>query len=1491
MFFVSVLFISSVYSQEKIINTGLEVLSSAESIANDAANIKAKIDGAVNTVTSSNAFKTIVDGKSLKFPYAILPDKGSSDYALIVNKVQMDPAFGMSAEIFMKIPYFGDQHLYFMADRVPLSKNGKLKGDLNLFLVQTVSVVQGAGYNLEFKGLDNKNKAYSYVTVDCKGFKEVYLNGALELSKDAVVQHEDKSKAVRLDFFINADRLENFILEFDNIPDLEFKKLPGFKCSVPTLSLDKSDVKNSNGFSIPQWYVDSLSKKKTIEGTIATDARWEGIYIPKITIEIPKKFREGSENENASVTVSSYDLIIDQYGITALTKASGPPSVFGGDLKGFKYQIDSLRLNVIASTLSKAGFYGEMTFPICKEESTVGFGLTMSSSINGDLEYYGYAKSDKKLSAKAFGVAQIELVESLLEFKHKNNQFFPSVTLDGSLMVAPKNKDDETTSGNLGVAFTGLKFNSEQPYVSIVNGGSIDLLADLNSSKLGNLPISISSPPSIILEESGQKIGINMGLSVSFQKSSGDSESSGNGISGDADFTIWTKRNAASRKWQYDRFDLNKITIEANQGAIYIKGSLSLFNSDPVYGKGYCGFLDMKVIDKIEVKGAVIFGKVYGKSVEQLRQEDAEREELMANGGDPTFESNAESDGGSNFRYWYVDAQVSFSPGIPVFSGVELNSFTGGFYFNMEMVDSVVGSEVDCETASGRSFIPLDGTLGLLAGIGIQSNGGGNAYNGEINFGIEIFRSGGLKRIATWGGVSFMTSNFSPPDMSKVTEKMEMKEAGKDKKDELSKQVPETSNESSVSAKWYVEYDFPNKTLTGDFDIYLNVFEVIKGVGPGNKAGHIAILASPQQWYVYIGKPVESDMIGLSVLDLIDIRSYLCVGSVIPGMAPMPPEISPSVNIDYNLLSVGGGLSFGTRLSVEGNPGIGLGLCNARVELKFLVLAGFDILLSKANNPVYCDNVGKRGINGWYATGQAYFYGSMGLYASWGCKLLGSGNKEIFSAYLKAYVFAQLPKPSYFIGEASFGFRVLGKGFNKSFKLELGEQCKTTTLANEVDFIDGIDPSDSTTNVEVSQKINIYFSKPIQEFEYRIQNDNSAPQTYRGYTDKNLITVKDSKGRRIGFEYEMSDDLTQVTLMPEKVYPGNEKITVEITVVTQSKSGDSWSNTERTEVKSVTFQTLPERNYIPIKDIFYSYPIPNMENFYKYETSTGFVKLSTLPRAAAHLHKDYEFSVAFYDGNDQIDISRNVEYIDTYGEKNFVFDLPTTRLEKGKKYTFKLLKSPKETFTRQTSTTTANQTVGTLDKGYKDTAIMVFDFTTSKYETFLEKMSFYKTSFSEVFNGVIAADLSVNKVKGENEIAFEDFTGLETVGYISEGIRLTDPFIHFGDISYNSSSLTEISKKLEQGNSSYSNVNLKNKNVDGKYGTSSSLISDLNDAVKNVNVSCLLNGGCSSNQKSVALIPKGDFSIPIGYYLPGESKPTHSTSLILELKNDIKLPF
>lgn len=1438
------------FAQQKVVSKTLDGLSSAEKIVAEADQWVKKIDNKFDEVEKSGAYRTLVDGTSVNFPFAIVPDDGDKKYALVVESVKMDPIKGMTATIMMKITFTTDKILYFLADAVPLSKDGQLSGDFKLYLIKTVPLTVGEGYTISFNGMDNAGAEATYVNFDCRGFKKINVNGTVDFDKNTLQTYKadgSEGQPISSKFVMTADRLGEFMLSLTDLPELQLASLPGFKCSVKGIYIDANSKENPFK-TVPAWYNSSN----------AIDEAWEGCYIESAQIEVPRAYTEG-KNEPFVFTLEQ--LFIDDYGLSA--KGGAEHIIENGNMKGFDYSIDQLGVTINQNTLTGAQFTGSIVLPISKKEASdaeLALNILLNKPKGEDLQIHGsasLANKDGLMDASAFGNTKMTLTGCRVDFGYKNSQFFPSATIDGSLKVGIKSKKNESKNiAGFGLEVGGLCLNSRKSYISlqepvVTQSGSIGYVRMTTGSNfMSGLPIQLDSIR--IVKSSDDLFGLGMTVKVNFQKSGGESSESGSGFTGSSDFVIWAQQNA-SKRWSYKDFDLNMIEIGVNNLSYSLYGRVDMYEDDAEYGDGFCGKLDISIIEKIDISAAAIFG--------------------------------SKKDEGSNdvYRYWFVDAAVGFTPGIPIFSGIEINSFTGGLYHHMIMEMSGSKSTGKCASASGRKFVANKSIfVGVMAGLGMQSTGSGTAFNGKINLNVEILEKGGVKKIETWGGVGLLSLSYTPPAMGDVA--AALAKNNENKTNLQSEAVRPDGVNGSVVAGWNVYYDFPSKIFSGTFDVFVDVANgLVTGVNGQGHAGRISMYASPQTWYLYVGMPVK--MLGLNVMNLAKVKGYFCVGKQLPNppIAPMPREITPMRNIDEALLGLGAGMALGGRLTIEGSPSVSLGLCSAKAGLEYKIESGFDILIAQSIKPVVCFNDGKqfnRGIDNWYALGQAYIFGRGDVFVKWDCWYFGSGKKNVVGITLSTAVNGQFPRPSYFAGNATAEFRILKESFRKTFDVEFGDICDTKADESNVSFITSITPSSGSTDISVTETILVTFAKSMKSFEYSIaQKSGSGTQKYRprllgrdgnetDYAGMGLAVRIKATGVPIDFTYEFNDDMTSAILKPVKVLPENTEIAVTVQVKNQVQVGSGWKDLENTEIMTVTFTTGIEPEQIPESAIRYSYPLPNMTNFYKDEYKFGYIQLNMFPNKPLQMSEaDYQYNVIILENGAEIDRVRTVTY--DPNKALFEFPIPYIRMDLGREYTLRLVKAPPTSNVSETSHKENELTTGKTLVKRNEYTVVEYKFRTSKYATFKDKMSYYNGSLAEVFNGVMSADLSMNKSQ-RNGGVFESFSSEEVRGYASKGVVTAQKLIQTGSMMRG----IPASGTIEPSGNGFC--------------FTSSGLAETSDKLKNANMQCLLQGGCPAESKVV--LDKGTYLLPIEYRLPGTGQVSSIFNISIILSNAVTLP-
>jgi len=1268
-----------------------------------------------------------------------------------------------------------------------------------------------------------------------------------------------KGDAVHLGFSVTAKTITDFILEIGNPPALQFAQLPGFKLSVDSIAIDRSETKNVSGFdNLPDWYTGFVEGKDGFEDD---GVLWEGAILKGITVDIPSTLKEGATAENIK-TISSEVFIVDQFGVSAVVKATD--IVTNGNIGGFSFSLDELNVEIVGNNFGGAGFAGRIKLPV-SEEKELGLEINVSCK-NDNLFLSGKALLDGKgndsIDINLMTKAKLSVTGCEVQLKYENRKLHPSVVLDGSLITGGKNFGLELDVG-------GLKVDSQSPYIDLVKPltsayqsmeggkGFVRMKPD-GASSLGKLPISVEEIT--VVKENSDEFRLTMEVDVKLMKTGGQNKDGGAGLSADGTFSVWAKRIPESKKWEYADFSIDELAVAWNNGPVEIYGEVKFYGKEKEKGdgsvetdKGFCGYLKLSVVDKIEVSAAIIFGST------------------------------------NEYRYWLVDAEAKITPAIPIASGVELNSFLGGLYHHMTMNsgNDAVSPSSECKTASGRTFSRnQDVFLGLMAGVGLQSAGGGNAFNGKINLGIEFGNSGGVLKMATWGGVGFFSTGFDPPELSEMSETANS--TGNKIPEEKSVASAKPDVEGSVVAGWFVTYDVRNKIFKGDFEVFMNLMDIVTGIGPAPdySCGRISMYASEEKWYLYIGQPAS--MTGINLVNIVKLKSYLCVGSELPNppIAYMPDEVQKKSNIDYGMLRAGGGFSFGARLIMGGKSEVSVGnsVLGAGVKMEYGLEAGYDILLSQSSKDIQCPNITEsRGFDRWYATGQAFIYGYGSLSAHGSCGGFGF-NATLVDAKVYAYLFAQLPNPTYIEGSAGVSFSVKGYGFKKDFHLSLGNSCKSEADVTVFSFIDTINPASGATDVSVYSNMTVSFFDKLETFTYSVQSKNGKSDESDQFRFKLAsLDVKTANGTVIECAEYQSSGIEEIALNPLEILPEQTEITVTVVVGIQKKNGGDWVDVEGApkETMAVSFKTGDERKTIPTNNILYAYPVPSQKHFLIDESDLGYFSLRTRPIHAMQLQADgTTFMVGFFkteeNGSGETEVAR-VPVECKQEEGSCSYKIPVSALEPDADYTLKFMKTmpysaPGESEKWDTVKTKGIVSHGRISDGNvekpKDFVVMSYRFGTSKHRTFKEKMANYGTPVSEVFNGVVAISFSEASKKG---VEFEEFDDAESLGYVNNGEIRAKNLIQVGSLL----------------GGDYGNGRTSIHSGDGSIVIAAPELNETNEKLKEMNLNCLLNGRCKGDKVE---IPAGEFLLPIEYRLPGKNILTSVYTISINLAKSLILP-
>ncbi|WP_299104227.1 hypothetical protein [uncultured Tenacibaculum sp.] len=1315
--------------------------------------LKAKMVNVFNAIEEKGSYTALLGADDMiSLPVGVKKKWGNLTTILGVSEAKFYPEY-TEVTLFAKIilPQSGSNgkqlELFFGANNVKISHTGGIYGDANISLFGDVPIpIQGSKTLLELKGGFNmktgKVANKTYVTIDCSGVKEIGVAADVIFSRNLIepldsnykLIPDDRTKKTKVkgSFEVKVNDWNNILAEvnFDrpfqitnSLIDTEKGKL-GIAFEVEKAVFDFSDFRNSESVQFPLNY----KEKYLIPGN---EELWRGVYAKKVKVVLPPEFMKRSENNR--LKISAENLLIDGEGLTGQFSIEELFSIEEGIASGWGISVTDLHASFTAGKLTGAGFGGHVALPTAEVTKEDVINQT-ESSVKGIRKAIKYTaiidvgNEDYSLTLEPFAeegldfpvfVAKAHLKSnSTITLRVKEGKFRPRANLYGSLTIKGGNGGSAELVNFKGITFQNLQLQTEVPYFSVDYmgyKGPVDLLY---------FPATISD---LKVTSNNNKASLAFDLDVNMMKK---------GFRGATKLEIVGKfeNKEELHTWKLHQIKVYKIDVEANLGKVKFKGFAEIKDNDPVYGNGFYGELEADFND-INVKATAWFGK-------------------------------------TDVRYWYVDAYVDMSSmrTKPTIGPVSINGFGGGAYYHMTKKSNppklVYQGQVDKDgnpihvktpgPPSGMDYVPdADSGLGFRAMIGFEL-GNARAFNGKIGFEMAFNAHGGMNRILFFGEAHIMkTIDF------KFGEKFKKKLTGMQEKinsfGENNKTIQALKEENlveyskvafpqdgltfdaGIDAHFSMEMDFVNSTFHSEMEVYVNTpGNFFSGVGPRGRAGWAVFHTGPDGWYLHMGTP--KDRIGLRVgIGGFSIKAttYLMIGDEIPGSPPPPQAVADILGVsmdsldymrDLNALGTGRGFAIGMDLSVDTG------------EMNFLIFyarfragLGFDIMV-KDYGETACKGSGQIGIDGWYANGQAYAYleGELGIKINlWFVKK----KIPIIKAGAAVLLQAKLPNPAWFRGYVGGHFSVLG-GLIRGrfrFKIELGDECEIINGAplGGLKIISGVTPDNDAANIDV-------FTTPQAAFNMRINEpfeleDDEGVKTYRILLDEYTVV---KEGNTIEGELEWNEQNDIANFVSLDVLPPNSTINVKVAVTFQELKSGTWvdimhKGKRAKEIEERTFTTGEAPDYIPVKNITYSYPVLDQTYFYQKETTTGYVKLKRGQPYLFSPDSEWTQKVRYLNEEGHV-VSNTVSYDKGARQVNFKF----SELIKEKKYELNIVSFPPgqesadnsvtytdvETGQEGNTVQVKNKNVQNVVNNDAETIVLKYSFTTSKYNTFADKI-------------------------------------------------------------------------------------------------------------------------------------------------------------------------
>ena len=1087
-----------------------------------------------------------------------------------------------------------------------------------------------------------------------------------------------------------------------------------FQFLVSKAVLDVSDIKNDPSVVFPNVY-------NTKGLLFPAQESWKGVYIDNFSIGLPSEFKTKSTAESGKrIEFSAKGLIIDKFGVSGIFSGENIFPLKEGITdknNAWAYSLDHIEIQIETGEFVKANFNGKILLPIT------------NASENKNIEQLGLQYngliSEEKYSLNVITTDEIQFdlwqakaslyKNSSIEFKVENNHFIPKAVLHGNMNFAANKTVQKETQENQqannivdfkGITFENLKLQTVSPMISVGSMGY------KNDASFSNFPVSIKG---IEVRTLDNRADVYFDVALNLMDKSELSARANIGILGEL-----TSENH-TYNYKFKGLDLSAIAIKGSFCGFSMDGQLDLLENHPIYGNGFNADLKVEIKGACEVKAKAIFGK-------------------------------------KEFRYWYFDASAKIS------TGYFINGFGGGAYYNMKRNALAAPTEF---SPSGLTYEPYqEGGLGLKALVSFAI-GSDKAFNGEAAFEMLFNKNGGLDFSAIYGKGNILANIPGMENIqnlvSKVSKSLENKaaflglETNNEKRSSFEKRflplaekaIPTTAdNKATIQFKTAIQFDIANQTTHGTLDVYINA-GFISGVGEGGRAGWAVFHKDPNDWYLHIGTPDDRIGIKMGVAGVsLRTTSYLMTGTKLPASPPPPANVASILGVeaqelnymrDENALANAGGFAFGSDLSIDTG------------DLSFLIFyanfkagVGFDIML-KNYGEAACRNTGEQvGIDGWYANGQSYAYlqGELGVRV----KLLFVNMRvPIISAGAAVLMQAKLPNPVWLRGYVGGEMNVLGgliKGkFN--FKVTIGEQCDFGGAAGAFEgmkLIADVSPKNNSNDVDVFAVPQATFSMKVNE-PFEIPEDNGK-STYRVVLEK--FNVLDDKNQQVKGRLEWSHLKDRSNFIPEDILPPQKKFKVQVEVSFQKQEGGIFRPITQNgqvakELEERTFTTGTAPNYIPLQNIEYAYPVVSQKFFLKDEFEQGYVKLK---QGQDYLFEGNQWENGVKIIDNQTHKAQEVPFVYNNDANEITFAMPKIQTKSAYKVSFfsKLVKTNAKDEKREvTENVKRTQEEGNdyevLQKQAqslsKDGEIerLAYDFSTSKYKTFNEKIKAIKVSY------------------------------------------------------------------------------------------------------------------------------------------------------------------
>lgn len=1045
-------------------------------------------------------------------------------------------------------------------------------------------------------GLDEITK-FSW---DCSGFKSLKLAMEVRFPRETVLPENETTGQIeesgQVSGFLNllldrstrdAGEQWGFIGSVSFPKSFQFDFWPGWGFKIQDAVFDFSDSRNDAAMAFPAGY------DFTLLGGTGGDARlrntWQGFFLKSIQVRVPKQLTDGEDNGEPRRSFNISNLLIDKTGFSGFV---GAVNVAAAAEAGWRISLDTVSVGIVQTRSISGRIAGSLAVPFFEEGHRLDYSSLLNVGFDGKVEYNFQINvpPDRPLKMNLWQASMTLARSSYLRFSYSSASSkarFQGL-FNGSVGL------DSAEIGNIpglsmsGIIFENFAFDTEDPRffkfsrVNRTQDGS-QLVFSFASPQhtAGGFPLNIRDITLSMDNDGGDllpKLGFVTELSLSDV-----------GFKASLGLNVVGRMRLSPFTFSIDGVEVTEIGIDCDFNGFKLGGMLQFYDDHEIYGNGVFGRITAELPMGIKGKLETRFGTV-------------------GNAADPS----------SYYDYWYVDGLIKINPGITVFSGFAIYGFGGGAYYHMTMnrppaaggaqatLDAPAAMADGAGQSSGVTYRPdRSSGLGFMATVVLGTQPNEDVFNMDVTLRAQFSTSGGLQLIEFEGNGYVMN------------------------------QMKDRSGNPPVRAK--VVFGYYNiegrEYIQGNFDVFLNVYGLIRGVGEDDKLVTAELYAdlngsNDGQWWFYMGKdrPIDQRcglLIDLGILRL-EATNYIMVGHGIPAdLPPLPPFIhdllyAGSSQLD-NPATTGGVTRVRSNSALQNGQGFAFGMgFDMTNEFNFLMfyarlrlMLGFDVNISQNSSRVCAESGEAPGVNGWYAQGQAYaaIEGDIGIKVD---LFFIQGKFSILNAAAALAMRAKLPNPNYFQGRAAFRYSILNGAISGhcNFNMEFGEECTIVTndpLAG-LEFINDMRATDDGSPTSVFSDIQTSFNFAMNQVLEIEEESNGQPVVRRFEPYIYAYTLRKADNTAVsGVRWEKADQGYLASIRRDEAFEPRtaHRATIEVRVKQLLPDGRGIdvrkNDTIAREVRVWDFITGDRPEYIMPGNVLLTYPIIRQPNFLQQE--------------------------------------------------------------------------------------------------------------------------------------------------------------------------------------------------------------------------------------------------------------------------------------------------